>query len=322
MMNKKIIIVNARAIHGGTIVLSTLCKCLQERGINARVFYVHKFPSEDTNICKYWYEWFVYFIKYRILSLIYYLFRKTSIVNNSHFIAFNYIPVKGLKEQFLPFFSRNNTIVVYPEIVYGNFLRAKNVVRWLLYHYNWANDMNAYSNDDLFICYRDVFNNKLLNPKGYKVNIAYFDSDLYRQYNFGKREGKCYIIRKGYSRTDLPEVFDGPIIDNLKESEIVDVFNKHKYCYCYDMQTFYASIAAVCGCIPILVPEPGKTKEDYRSEDEIDSPGVAWGDTPEEIEHALNTRQILLKRLDLTECNRKGIDDFLDIIQQSFFLKT
>ena len=50
--------------------------------------------------------------------------------------------------------------------------------------------------------------------------------------------------------------------------------------------------------IPIIVPEPGKTKKDYRSESEMYSPGIAWGDSPDEIEYAVKTRPDLLKTLD------------------------
>ncbi len=317
-MKKKIIIVNSHAIFGGTIVLSTLCKCLRERGVDAKIFYVHAFSS--TNIYKYWFQWCVYSLKYHILSLLYRLFKGTRVVDSPRFRAFEYVPVKGTKEKLLPFFSKKNTIVVYPEVVYGNFLHAKNVVRWLLYHYKWTNDTKAYGKDDLFICFREIFNDWQLNPQGYKVCLNHFDSDMYRQYNFKEREGNCYIIRKGSKRADLPATFDGPIIDGLKETEIVEIFNRCKYCYCYDTQTFYAWIAAVCGCIPIIVLEPGKTKKDYRGENEMYTPGIAWGYSPDEIEHAVNTREELLKRLDYTERNRIGTDSFLQLVSQKFGL--
>lgn len=317
-MKKKVLIVNSREIYGGTVVLSALCKHLRDRGVDARILYVHQFPDSNTDISRFWHYWWKYSLKCHIKSVIYRLFRRFDFVHTSRFRLFEYRPVKGTKEKILPFFSKKNTIVVYPEIVYGNFLQAKNVVRWLLYHYKWSGDANAYSKDDLFICYRDIFNDWQLNPEGHRVLISHFDSDLYRQYNFGEREGNCYILRKGAKRTDLPTSFDGPIIDKLTESEIVEVFNRCKYCYSYDTQTFYTSIAAVCGCIPIVMPEPGKTRKDYRTSGESLAPGIAYGDTPEEIEHAINTRDILLQRLDFTSRNRVGVDTFLQLMKQKF----
>ena len=317
-MKKKVLIVNYREIYGGTIVLSALCKLLRERGVDARILYVHQFPDSNTDMSRYWHYWWRYSLKCHIKSVIYRLFRRFDFVHTSRFRLFEYCPVKGTKEKLLPFFSKKNTIVVYPEIVYGNFLQAANVVRWLLFHYRWANDVNVYNKDDLFICNREVFNDWNLNPNGNKVRIRHFDSDLYRQYNFGEREGKCYIVRKGAKRTDLPSSFDGPIIDKLEEAEIVEIFNRCKYCYSYDTQTFYVNIAAVCGCIPIIVPEPGKTIKDYRSEGERDAPGIAWGDSSDEINRAISTRDILLDRLDFTSSNSFAVDTFLQLVKQKF----
>ena len=228
-MRKKVLIVNSREIYGGTIVLSTLCKHLREYGVDARILYVHQFPGPDTDMSNFWRSWWKYSLKCHVKSFIFRLFKRFSFVHTSRFRLFEYQPVKGIKEKLSPFFSKKNTIVVYPEIVYGNFLHAKHVVRWLLYHYKWAEDLRAYSMDDLFVCFREVFNDQRLNPEGYKVFISHFDSELYRQYNSGERVGNCYILRKGKKRTDLPLTFDGPIIDGLKESEIVAVFNKFDF---------------------------------------------------------------------------------------------
>ena len=63
----------------------------------------------------------------------------------------------------------------------------------------------------------------------------------------------------------------------------------------YDMQTAYASIAALCGCIPISVLEPGKKKSDYIGKDDPEPFGRAFGDAPEEIEYAIRTREALRK---------------------------
>lgn len=75
----------------------------------------------------------------------------------------------GLKRQLFPFFSKRNTIVVYPEVCYANFLNARNVVRWFLSYNRFVGDFNAYGNDDLFITFRDVFNDLKLNPDKKKL---------------------------------------------------------------------------------------------------------------------------------------------------------
>ena len=152
-----------------------------------------------------------------------------------------------------------------------------------------------------------------------KVTISYFDKEKYKQYNFGNREGNCYIIRKGHNRLDLPVDFDGPIIDyGTDEDEIVRILNNSKYCYDYDTQTFYTIIAAVCGCIPIIVLEPGKTKADYLKDATYNTVGIAFGTSREEIEHAISTRDLLLKRLDYSDRNEQNINLFIQYTSDRF----
>ena len=222
----------------------------------------------------------------------------------------------------LPFFSKSHTIVVYPEVFYGNFLNAHHVVRWLLYHYKFSDDPKAYNKNDLFIAFRKVFNDYRLNPEEKVVTLSYFNRKLYCQYNFGERKENCYLIRKGRNRKDLPTSFDGPVIDfGMSEEQIVAILNEHKYCFLYDTQTFYGKIAAVCGCIPIVICEPGKTKRDYLSKEECEnSYGIAYANTEEEIQLAISTRQQLIEKLKFDSWNDVNIKKFIKYIDEKFRL--
>lgn len=312
---KKIIIVNTRNLYGGTIALSLLSKLLRDKGYDSKVLYIHDFPSVYTKAWRFWCKWLVYSIKYRVKKLLYLLLKNTSFGSHKIFSCFDYIPIKDVKEKYLPFYNRNNTIVIYPEVVSGNILRAKHVVRWLLFYHNWNDKKDAYNLDDLIVCYRRKFNDWILNPHGYELKLNFFDKEMYRQYNFGERTGNCYILRKGACRKDLPEEFDGPVIDyGISEKEIVRIFNHCKYCYSYDTQTFYTKIAAVCGCIPVVVLEPGKTKADYLSESEMNIEGVAYGNTKEEVERAIASRQDLLESLDYSNKNNFNIENFIELL--------
>ena len=113
--------------------------------------------------------------------------------------------------------------------------------------------------------------------------------DLYKQTNFGERSGKCYVLKKGDWRVNPEDVQDGIVIDNLSEKEKVKVFNECEYCISYDTQTAYSGIAAICGCVSIIVPEQGKTREDYLSNGEVGY-GCAYGFDDYEIEFARKTR--------------------------------
>lgn len=305
--DRKIVIVNSPTYCGGTIVLSHLCRCLCQIGYDARILTVPYFPSGEINKKIYWKQVLLYNYK---------VYRKVQKEKKQTHRQYRHL--HNIKFELLPSFS-DDAIVVYPEVVWGNPLNAKNVVRWLLYHYQFKNQEGAYSNSDLFICYRDVFNDIDLNPQKKTIQITHFDSELYKQVNFSSRTiEKCYILRKGKNRKDLPSVIEGPIIDDLTEEEIVDVFNNSRYCYSYDTQTFYVSIAAVCGCVPIVVMEPGKFAKDYLSESELTHYGVAFGETQDQIEYAIDTRKELLKQLDFSNDNLENTYRFIMYLKDYF----
>lgn len=318
MKIQRIIIVRPHSASGGALVLTALCRLLRERGIDARLFDIHVEPTRRTKLWKFWSSW----IKHILRFLIYPLLCRFNNPNSPRYKIYQTFlrePIEGVKLQWNPFFSRKNTVVLYPEKVYGNFLKARHVVRWLLYYNPYPNDEKAYGKDDLVIAFRSIFNDEKLNPKGYQLQISWFNNQLYRQYNYGKREGNCYIIRKGANRNDLPTHFDGPVIDSLSEEEKVQVLNKCAYCYSYDLQTFYSAIAAICGCISVVVLEPGKEKEDYYSVADLENQdGVAYGNTLEEIKRALATCDKLLEKVNFVAHNAREIDIFLALLQAKF----
>lgn len=311
-MKKKIIICRPYANDGGPLVLSVLCKILCEKGYDAKLFYYPWEPWKNSPAIRFWIDWIKETLRY-----LYFRYTKKN-PKTKEYKKYIYNQINGLKRILFPFFSCKDTIVIYPERIYGNPLRAKNVIRYFLFHNPFKADPNAFGRNDLFITYREVFNDWSLNPKCNTVTFKYFNKDLYKQYNFGQRKEKCYLIRKGKNRSDLPKTFDGPVIDyNTDEEDIVRIFNEYKYCFFYDIQTFYTNIAAVCGCIPICVLESGKTKFDYLRKDD-NSLGIAYGNTKEEIEYAKTTREQLLKTLDYTKQNEENINKFIQLINEKF----
>ena len=258
---------------GGSIVLHKLCKMLSDDGFNAKVFLFRGTNVNYKNPKKLWSSYFIWTLYDLCLYIASHL-RLMFIVPPRKYEYYLYPAVKGCHRKFLPFYNRKKTIVVYPEIVYGNFLKSKYTIRWFL-NKNY-NPSDSYGQNDLFIAFREIFNDKALNPESKIVTFNCFNRTLYKRTNFGERSGKCYIIRKGKTRHDLPEVFDGTIVDDLSDMEKVKEFNTCEYCISYDMQTYYTTIAAICGCKVVLIPEAGKTKADYRSSAEKDY-GIAFG---------------------------------------------
>ena len=320
MRNKKIkyVIFSPNTNHGGAIALHTLCRLLSEKGFNSKLFYADRFNYDKYSHIIYWGEYLSFLFKEVLLNL------KQSIRNYQNIPKiYQCCSNRGCKRKIIPIISRN-TIVVYPEIVVGNPLNAKNVVRYLLYNNIRYKQFNSktigYGPNDLFFAYREVFNDPVLNPEGRILCTPYYDLDLYKQTNFGERKGKCYILRKGLGRSDLPKEYDGIIIDHLPESEKVRVFNESEYCISYDTQTAYSKIAALCGCISVVVPEKGKTRKDYRSGKDIDY-GVAFGFSNEEIENAIATREKLHDYyIKINDNSKKDVMRFVDECERYFNL--
>ena len=314
----KFIIVSPLQIDGGPIVLHALCKNLQDLGYNSRIYYCYN--PKYTEMGFFGIKNFFGRIKSGVKCIISRLFPKYAI-KNKRYIPYTCPVIKGCKVKRTKIFDRKNTVVIYPESIYGNFLKAKNIVRYLLYYYNYKNDKDAYNNDDLFVCYREIFNDFDLNPNKYMFCISYFDLNLYRQTNFGERTGTCYIVRKGANRPDLPKSFDGPVIDNMTEREIVEVFNKCEKCISYDTQTAYSAIASICGCLSIVVPEEEKTRNDYLANGE-ERFGVAFGESKEEIDYALSTQtQAIEKYKMLNEQGLLKTKEFAKLCEKYFNLQ-
>lgn len=321
MSKIKFVIISPRQRNsGGAVVLHELCRRLRLMGYDAKIYYTEYFNYSDRNVVqwlKYVIKKILFLIKDTFFLIVVKIMGKEKLKKYSFFNGYAYYQVEGCKRKIIPRVD-DETIVVYPEVVRGNILHAKNVVRWFLYHNLYLHDKKDYGINDLFITFRDVFNDWELNPDGKKVYLTYYDQNLYKQTNYGERKGNCYIIRKGINRCDLPDYFDGPVIDDYSEIKKVEILNQCKYCYSYDTQTAYMRIAAMCGCIPIVMVERGKKREDYLKNDDRVY-GVAYGDSKEEIKYAVQTKKKLFQELNKkTKDNEFNIIKFLEYCKDHF----
>ena len=224
------------------------------------------------------------------------------------------ICVWGTERALPPLFS-HEIIVVYPEVVDGNPLKAKNIVRWLLNKPNAFAHRADFTENELTFCFNKCFNDININPDENTLTIFHCMWETYRRTNFGKRSGCCYLIRKGKYRDDLPKAFDGPVIDGKSHEEIAQIFNECEYCISYDTHTAYTVYARICGCIPIVIPDnspkaiPILTKH----------PWIAYGNDPEEILRSRNSESSPVEYFESMEKNNDGqILNFIDICKRNF----
>lgn len=300
---RKFIIVSPRNNTGGAIVLHAFCKYLNELGYDARMFYVNY--SNRTGSLFFWYKWYMFTLKdlWKMWTAPW----LSSVFKKSYFNYVN-IPITGLPRKLSPSIDED-TIVVYPEVMHGSFWKKGHVVRWMLYYHQWQ-EKEIDREKDLFVCYRHEFNDPSLNPDEVTLCCPYYNLDLYKRTNYGERHGKCYVVRKGRDRADLPDTFDGPVIDDFFEPEKVRVMNESEYCISYDTQTAYNRVAALCGCISVLVPEIGKDISAYRNVYDTQY-GVAIGFSEEQIRYAKDTVPLLKEEMEnLNAVSKKSVADF------------
>ncbi len=294
----RFLIVSPKQCGAGPVVLHLLCRMLADLGYDARVFrlrtdYPVSIPSSRKDfLCHY-----LPFIRKK----------------NKQLLDSQDGSVKGCVLTDWPYVD-DDTIVVYPEIVFGNPLAAKHVVRWFLNINRFKRNFRGaqpYGEDDLFICYLKVFNDYQLNPSCREVTLQHFNHDIYKRWNYGSRAGNCYLVRKGRNRADLPPSVPGIIIDDLSEKEKVEVLNKCEYFYSFDPQTAYSAVAAICGCVSVVIPEAGKTRADYTG-GEIKGWGIAYGTSAEELQFARTTYTKLQRYIESFDVhNQENVKKFL-----------
>jgi hypothetical protein len=150
----------------------------------------------------------------------------------------------------------SNGILIYPEIIFGNPLGAKNVVRYMLNKEgalkSWG--MNAASNDFFLThsqLYRDTYHFALFNPPDitWLNSIEINDLDM--------RSMDVSYIGKGskYGFTKIP---NGTLEITREwpksQTQLRLLLNNSRYFFCFDSLSATAFEAVACGAIPFVFP--------------------------------------------------------------------
>jgi predicted O-linked N-acetylglucosamine transferase (SPINDLY family) len=193
------------------------------------------------------------------------------------------------------------TIVVYPEVVFGNPLNAKYVARWILCELgiHCPHDIYKTWGKDDFVYHHGTYNTEK-DVKNYNILAPLYLNSVFK--NHGRsRNGYCHIIRKGHKFHKPLKYIHPPdslfLDDNLSQEILSEVFNVKEYLISYDPYSYNNFFAALCGCIPIIVPIAGTTKKGWLKSSSLsiileefgehELKGIAYG--TEEIEYARNT---------------------------------
>jgi len=208
----------------------------------------------------------------------------------------------------------DNCIVIYPEIVSGNPLNAKNVVRWILLELGIEMPLDHYkkwSETDL-IYHWEPIDNQLCCP---------FYNNTFTNKNLENRDKTCYLIKKGviiHKNIKYIHPSDSICIDDLSLEEKAKLFNECKFFYTYDPNTAYILFSAACGCIPIIYPVESINEEDYfktkmfNFDNVIYNRGIVYGNNIEKINYILENK--------LNENNEEYYRNLFTMIEEKTFL--
>lgn len=281
---------------GGVIVLYKLCSMLNEQGCEASIWPAWKPSVRNNHLFRDLFELCLWEFKWLIKKI---------------------VKMNGYSSPYSVTMSKScdvkDGIVIYPEIIEGNPLAAKRVIRWLLNKPGKVSGKVDFGEDDVFFYYHSHFNDVVVNPNyDYHLNVIEINKKIYKQWNNDVRTGTCYMVRKGAGRL-LNQHDEGAIkLDGMSHTQVAEVFNKCKYFVSYDLYTMYSRYAAMCGCIPIVIPEDGVTKDEWRPE--ISGRyGIAYG--WDDISWAIESRDELMKFLE--ESEKRSIESVKSFIDKS-----
>lgn len=277
--------------NGGAIALYALCTKLRALGANAAI---HRWPARA-------------YIEFAGASWL--NFAKKEVIGR-------------LRPQPLPFdvaFSDcigPDTIVIYPELVRGNPLKAQRVVRWILYKSSEESLRASAAAGELVTYYDRAF---LPQPEALPADRLLrlsWINPAYRQTNFGERVGACYMVRKGAGRDLNYHPTGARQVDGMAHEELAIEFNRCAFFYTYDLHTFYSVYAVLCGCTPIVVPQEGLSRERWAAGSDF-TLGVAYGE--EDIDRARAAKPDLLRALaDRERFEDQLVHGFIEVCNREF----
>lgn len=198
--------------------------------------------------------------------------------------------------------KKDDIITIYPEIISGNPIQGRNVVRWLLHHPGFFTGAVSYGTNEYFIRYHnwvkkiDTINSKMSEKVLY---ITHFPFEIYNKDNqSNNRSGTAYCIRKGAGRRIIHNTEDSILIDGKTHEEIAKIFKSVKQFISYDTETAYINFAALCGCESIVIPKEGVSIDEWRPSIE-DRYGIAYGF--ENIDFANKTKHLIRNQMQKKE---------------------
>lgn len=234
----------------------------------------------------------------------------------------------------------DNVVVIYPEVVPGNPLSAKNPVRWILYYPGGHGVGDTlYAENECKITYQDIFVENTPYKGCELVNITDPNNNNFYDMKLGNRPNDVILVKKGrlcaqpiqeridkYLRPFTESLgitnmhnFDETIERSKTMEELNLAYNGIRYFISLDMETYHSVLAAMAGCISVIVPSDNVTKGNLFNKIPCFKNGVAYGF--DDLDHAKLTKHLLYEYAQKTESeNEESIDRLEKAIHDKFGL--
>lgn len=263
-MKKKFLIFSPsyNEISGGVVVLHKLCSILNTLGYESYLHpYIYSYELNRYNLKEFLWnccKWSVreFFKPYRTNP------------------AFNTPIFKGLIE------NKDEWVVIYPEVVFGNPLKAKNVIRWLLHQPGYHEGSIYYGKNELYF----KFNSAILDfdfpgsvTSRNELKVIHYPLEYYNmEGSSSERSGTAYCLRKGTGKKIQHELSESILIDGMSHFEVAEIFKRVKTFVSYDTYTAYSIFAILCGCESVVIPDEGVSEEEWYP-NPTDRYGISYG---------------------------------------------
>lgn len=293
---------------GGIVLLHYLCHLINSLGYEA---YLYK-RSLYSVICE------------AIQSSIVLIKNKNKSIASGYNVYINFkktLDKRNIKQNvkfYTPFYSgkiNNDFIVVYPEVVDGNPYNGFNIVRWFLHKPGYHTGRINYGLNELYFYIHDHFNDTSINKFSYRLFLVYLDFSINKGGDAVLREVDAYCVRKG-SITKPYHSNDAILIDNLQFDEVITILKKTRRFISYDTQTFFSTLAVLCGAESIVIPERGIFKNQWVSDESL-TYGIAYG--LDDIEWARATKHKVFEKYNkIHQDSINSVNDFIEVSQGYF----
>ena len=176
---------------------------------------------------------------------------------NKH--SYSYINYTDITEN-----MRQNDIIIYPEVVKGNPLGFKNVVRWVLYYPGIIGGEKEYKKSECVWAFLPKFydTGNILSIPTIDTSLFYSDPNIQRNKN-------AYFVHKGgeweCEGLDFNNMIRITINYPQKRELLADILRHTKVLYSFDNCSILLDEAVMCGCKVYVIKRNGEIEE-YHSD--------------------------------------------------------